>query len=235
MKRQSFTLVEVLVSITLTAIIVIAATGIWISCTRGWSFAQDHQRLTEHDDMVTSRVRELFERAMVEKSSRDLFEWKCENNFDGQYPSDRISFTTLWPFESERGHTLLVPVRGSLGTQNGGRDSAGKKLTWSFTPFSADPKNTDEAENIVLSSEIQAINIRYWWKDAGRWEDDWREEKKWPEAVEVSLTFADSSNPPRERKFVVAMPSPNDPAAMNQSATGPATNSAAESQPKEMM
>ena len=217
---MSFTLIEVLVAITLTAILVIAATGIWIGCTRGWSFAREHQRVTGHDDLVTGRVRELFERAMLEKSSRDLFEWKCENNFDGQFPADRISFTTQWPMELERGRTLLVPVRGSLGIQ--AAPAGGKKLTWSFAPFSIDPRNADEAETIVLSPEIRSFNLRYWWKDAGRWVEDWREEKKWPQAVEVELTFADSKNAPREHKFVITLPPPAEPVSTEKPAATPA-------------
>ena len=217
----AFTLVEVLVAITLTAIIVIAATGVWISCTRGWSFAREHQRVAGRDDLVTGRVRELFERSMLEKSSRDLFEWKCENNFDGRFPADQILFTTQWPMELERGHTLLVPVRGSLGTQSA--PGGGRRLTWSFAPFSVDPRNADEAETIVFSPEIRSFNLRYWWKDAGRWVDDWREEKKWPQAVEVELIFADSRNPPRARKFVVTLPPPVEPAALENPAAPPAS------------
>jgi hypothetical protein len=223
MKTESFTLIEVLVSITLTAIIVVAVTGVWISCTRGWSFAQQHERASGHDDMVTRRVRELFERAMIEKSSRDLFEWRCDNNFDGRFSADKISFTTRWPMELERGRTLLVPIRGTLAVQtvSAGRD-AGKKLTWSFEPFSADPDNKEEKESIVFSTQIQSLNIRYWWKEASRWVDDWREEKRWPEAVEVDLMFVDPGSPPREQKFVVALPAPIDPAIANQETPAPA-------------
>lgn len=211
--EMGFTLIEILVSITLTAIIIVSATGIWISCTRGWTFARQHERTTGHDDMVTSRVKELFERVMLEKSSRDLFEWKCDNHFDGPLPADRISFTTRWPVELEQGRTMLVPVRGSLGMESvsAGRNT-GKRLTWSFGPFSGEPREGSEPESVVFSSEIQSVNIRYWWKDAGRWLDDWREEKQWPEAVEVELTFADSVNLPRQEKFIVALPEPTDPA-----------------------
>jgi prepilin-type N-terminal cleavage/methylation domain-containing protein len=226
---NGFTLIEILVSITLTAIIIVSATGIWISCTRGWTFARQHERTTGHDDMVTSRVKELFERAMLEKSSRDLFEWKCDNQFDGSFPADRISFTTRWPVELEQGRTMLVPVRGSLGMESvsAGRNT-GKRLTWSFGPFSGESREGSEPESVVFSSEIQSLNIRYWWKDAGRWLDDWREEKQWPNAIEVELTFADSSNPPRQEKFVVALPEPADPAMDNPEQPAPETTSDAE-------
>jgi len=206
---KAFTLMEVLVSIMLTAIIVVAATGIWISSARGWTFAQQHQQVTGRDDLVAGRVRELFERTMLEKSSRDFFGWECQNNFGGRFPTDEIKFTTRWPMELERGRTLLVPVRGSLGSEGG-------KLSWSFEPFSADSRNQGEAETIVFSHELQSLNFRYWWKEAGRWIDDWRELKSWPSAIEVEMSFADNRNPPRERKFVVALPEPIEPSSLDE-------------------
>src|SRR5258708_344267 len=105
-----FTLIEVMMAVALTVIIVVAAAGLWISCTRGWKFAQETQQTVEEDELVTGRIRQLFERSMIESSSRDLYQWKCDHNFDGRLPSDKIQFTTQWPEEDADGKTILVPI-----------------------------------------------------------------------------------------------------------------------------
>ena len=210
---HAFSLLEVMVAVTLSAIIMIAAAGLWISCTRGWSFADQREKTLEEDGLVAQRIRELFQRALIESSSRDVYEWKCENNFDGRFSSDKIRFTTQWPVELEEGKTILVPVRGELGIRTefrgGGKPNAVKSLTWRFAPFTSNFKERDDTETLVLSKQIESLNLRYWWAQAAQWVDDWREEKAWPEAVEVELKFAGNEGAgPRAMKFRIAIAPP---------------------------
>jgi prepilin-type N-terminal cleavage/methylation domain-containing protein len=216
---MGFTLIEVMVGVLLMSIIIVAATGIWISCTRGWSFAERHQKETSQDDVAVRRVRELFERVLVEENSRKLYEWRCENQNDGSASADRIEFTTQWPFETGGGRTILAPVRGQLRLDSAPGNRAARRLVWKFAPFSSEFNPAGDGQTIVFGGDLDGFNIRYWWRDANRWVDDWREEGKWPEAVEVELTFLnprDASK--RQQRFIVAIerPAPARPGSLEE-------------------
>lgn len=242
-QQNAFTLVEVMVSVILTAILIVTATGIWISCTRGWQFSESQQRQVEKDDLVAQRVRELFERAIIETSSQDHYEWKGENNFDGVAPAGQIQLTTQWPMEFNDGHTLLVPIRGELAMQTSFRGGRGgmpvKELVWKYAPFTSDFKDKDSLEKIVFSTEMQSFKIRYWWKESERWVDAWRENKDWPGAVEVELNFLNPNEKDavsRQRKFIVKLEEPQTltPPVSPQPAAPQTTPSTPEEPPKEI-
>ncbi|MBV9463200.1 MAG: hypothetical protein JO317_03130 [Verrucomicrobiae bacterium] len=208
----SFTLFEVVVGIFLSALIMISAAGLWISSVRAWRTSETRQAQDEDEMIVERRLQEIFSRALLEPSNPDYFSWKTRHGSDGRFASDDVELCTEWPTPVAEGRLLPVPVRGKLWLETTAAhagEPAGKKLMWSYSPFTADEATGTDADRIVLSTEVEGLGLKYWSKGSTFWSDEWRQEKKWPEAVEVEVDFrASPGRPARILKFSVALPPP---------------------------
>lgn len=178
-RLQGFTLVEVLVALTLFSLIMVALVG--GLRTLGSSADAAEQRIHALDDMRA--IQRYFRRA-----------------FDLQYPAliDREGEAPIaFRGESdELGWVGALPARHApaglfwqrIYLEQPRRDAAGRLvLCYASFPDERAPSLPRDCEQHVLQSDVQALELRYQSDPAAEWINRWDEPRALPYAVRVRL------------------------------------------------
>ncbi len=184
-KIGGFTIIEMMVAVTVLAIVVTVVFSTWTASVTAWKRTTSMSDTLQRQRIVTETLSELVKSAIFFGSKPELYRVIGEH----EEPSrDSVSFVTssrvLLP-PSEMAIAGMRRVRISLE-----RGDEGKSFL--AIANAAAVAEEDEISNVkprVLSADVIGFRVRYRHPDSGEWQDEWEEEDLIPAAVEFSVAF----------------------------------------------
>lgn len=190
--RAGFTLLELLVALTLlvTAFAIIA--GSFFAATRAWKRGGEMLEQLHQGDFAAEQVYCALRSAAWFRSVKGGYGFVLEDD-QGEYPEDRISWvasgSALMSPESpfRRGlHRVTLSIEE---TPDGHKGLAARAY-----PHLAEDIDEDEIEPWFVSGRIRGLDCRIWDAETEDWIDEWDDTNKIPTRVEISL-FLDPIEP----------------------------------------
>lgn len=193
-QRHGFSLLEVLLALTILSLLVLAVGVTWSSGLRGWRRGGNVADSVQRQRVVTEIIAELTRSLFYVSAGRETELRGTHDEVEG----DTISFVT----NSE----LLIPPdlqplagmrRVTLGLR---RDEQGRKYLAIQDSSALAPEESPEATNQwrVLCTDVSGFTVRYYDWRAGEWSDDWTRPRILASQLEYTITFGgqDEQSPP---------------------------------------
>jgi len=182
--KAGFTLIEVLVALT---ILVVAFTIIWSAFSttvRAWQKGGELLEDLRHGDFVMEQLVSAMRSAAFFQNAPDKYGFRMENG-NRSYPADKISWVTsstaFMPPDSPYQQGLHRIVFTIENNEDGDEAVAIRALSHlsEDDPF--------EEEPWFISSEVKGIDCRFYNFEDEAWEKDWEDTNALPSLVEVTL------------------------------------------------
>jgi general secretion pathway protein J len=187
--RSGFTLVEVILAVTLLGLIVTAVYSIWSSALQGWKRSGSLTETLQRERVVFGALEEMTASLVFMRSDKALYEIRGVHKDDG----DSISFVTA-------SDAFLSPADAGVAGMR--RVTLSQEYDEYRQPYLGIRNTAALAEETkepgpprVLSAEVTGFTVRYRHPQTGAWQNEWSERNLLPAGIEYTITFAAGSGP----------------------------------------
>lgn len=184
-RRAAFSLLEVMLAVTLLALVVTAVAATWNAALRGWKRSSGLADSLQRERVLMNTLGELVQAVVFYRSEGGLYDMVGQSN---DRTGDSISFVTA-------SDVLLPPADALAGAM--------RRVTISLEQDEAHRyylaiRNqpalgvTDTAEPVpprILSADVSGFKVRYFHPRTKVWQDNWEEKNLIPAVVEFTLTI----------------------------------------------
>jgi prepilin-type N-terminal cleavage/methylation domain-containing protein len=188
--QAGFTLVELLVSLALTAAIVSFILGAFHLARRTWAITYDRES-TDEIDAAATRLRGLLAKAMPVKTI-DEADRIARLLFEGR--TDDVIFVTLSEATALQGGPMRVRLSWQDRPPRPGHPAA---LVLRTAVFRADPSLVFESDPVILFRDVVGFSLRYFGAPAHdqqrEWHTEWLGHERMPLAMLVQVDFGAAS------------------------------------------
>jgi prepilin-type N-terminal cleavage/methylation domain-containing protein len=193
-QSRGFTLLEVMLAVTILALISTAVYATWSAGLNGWKRSASVTETLQRERVVMEMLAELTQSLVYFTSKDSLYD------IDGnRHPGtgDSISFVTA--------SNLLLPVSEQVAsgmrriTISLGRDARGRPFLGIANAPALEADETPEPVLRVLSADVCGFAVRYRDPQNGTWTDQWGgDTESVPAAIEYTVAFGanDGRTPP---------------------------------------
>ena len=189
-RQAGFTLVELLVSLALTAAIASFILGGFHLTRRTWAITHDRESIEEIDAAAT-QLRGLLAKAMPVKTI-DEADRTARLLFEGR--TDSVIFVTLSEATAFHGGPMRVRLSWHDRPSLPGRPAA---LVLRTAVFRANPSLVFESDPVILFRDVVGFSLRYFGAPAQdqppQWHTEWLGHERMPLAMLVQVDFAAGS------------------------------------------
>jgi prepilin-type N-terminal cleavage/methylation domain-containing protein len=185
-RRAAFTLLEVMLAVTMLGLLVLAVSSTWSAGLRGWKRSNGLAETYQRQRVVLDALTELAQAAIYVPERARLYAVRAERD---PFLGDSISFVTssdalLPPHESLIGGMRRVTIGIT-------RDDNGQPcLTMLNVPALQEVDKFRRPAGHVLGRDVIGFAVRYRDAQTGIWKDTWTEADHFPSALEFAITFA---------------------------------------------
>lgn len=182
-KKNGFTLLELLISISILAMVFGTCALAFSSALNAWRRGSEYLEKQHHSDFAQQQICSALRSAFFNESEELNYGlWHTEGSMSG-IPTDEISWVTTSAAFAQEPYTL-APHRIYIGISNDDDEPAlAVKTHFHF----ADEEQTDRAEFHIISREIIGINCRFYNSLNEEWDDEWTTTNEIPREVEITL------------------------------------------------
>jgi type II secretory pathway pseudopilin PulG len=208
LSRQAgaFTLLEIMVALTLLTLVLVAIYSTWIAIIKGSQAAERAAAESQRIRVTMSTLQDaLFSCVMFTANARHYgFVADSDNNFSS------LTFVARLPKTFIRsGKFGELTMRRVTFTVEGGPDGK-QQLVLRQTPLLLDP-DKDEMENpVVLARDVNKFMLEYWDPQSGDYATEWDNTNMLPKLVRITLALGHSDEyggkPTDVMYSVVALP-----------------------------
>ena len=200
---RGFTLVELLVALTVVAV---AFTIVWqsfASVLKAWRRGSEVVDDVRHGDFVIDQLVSALRSTAYFPLRPERYGFWLDNRGDGDQVSWVTSGTAFIPPDSPLAqglHRIMVGIEPAPG--------GGEAFTVRAFPHLAEEIDKNDAEGWPISSRVQGLNVRVWNVEEERWEDEWEDTNKIPGLVEVTLLMKppERYEPPMKISRLIQIP-----------------------------
>jgi general secretion pathway protein J len=180
---QGFTLVEVLIALTLLGIMMTLLMSTFRAGAKSWDAGEKIASVTENQFVVHNFLRSYLENA---RPVVDDFSDEDESEFSFQGNGDSVVFVAGLPANQDRGGLW----RFALGLEKNGRSNDLVVLVEPFFPEL--DEDAELSETLTLLSNVKTFKLSYFGKGEVTdqdedWNDDWEEKTELPSLVKIEL------------------------------------------------
>lgn len=184
--RQGFTLIEILVAMTILATVMAIVGQTFYTTMRAWRKGEQLTEELHHGDFVMEQLVVALRSAAYFETAPDKYGFRLENESGGRYPADVISWvksgTAFMPDESPLSHGLHR-VEMTIDENEEGDDC----VTVRAYPHLADEEEIEEAEAWYLSSVVKGLDCWVYIPEDEDWDEEWEDTNRVPGLVEIRL------------------------------------------------
>ncbi len=201
MSRRGFTLLEVLLALSLLALLGVMVFGGFTSLVRATTEGEMALESLHQAEAVLEPLVASLRSAAYFDSNPGLYAFKHEPG-TGDPPDDLVSWVSgtmafLPPnYPTRQGlNRLILSIEEIDGVRG---------LAVSAYPHRLDP-DSEEAANVqpwLVSTRVQGLQLRYWDPTTHAWEDTWERRNQLPTCVEIRLWMAPSDPDAELRELV---------------------------------
>ncbi len=181
--QRGFTLIEVLIGMTLLSMMVTLLFSSLMMCGKSWE--QGEAKMAQVNQMATTY--HFFQRHLTKAMPlwRDADD-KGEALFSFQGDEQKLEFVSTFPASAERSGSQLF-------TLNWEKNNKQSILTVGVQPFFTDPKQISEADFVDVLNSVDSFELSYFGLDADtgeyRWQKNWLHRDTMPRLVKVSIAI----------------------------------------------
>jgi len=187
-RTAGFTLIEVLIAMTLLSVMVLLLFGSLKIGADSWERGE-HKTANVNDIGITYN---FFQSYLA--SAIPLFKHPDEDNralsFQGQ--AQRLEFVSTFPASLNRGGLQLFSIYPV-------QDAEGSHIKVNVSPFDPDSEDVAEQQNpdneVDLISGVASFDLEYWQGESGEgnWEDQWQDRDFMPRLVKIKIGLTNGS------------------------------------------
>jgi general secretion pathway protein J len=199
---RGFTLLEVLIAMSLLGIMLVLLFGSFAICSRSWNAGEEHIHKVEQMAMVQNFFRGHLSAAWnetgLQRNTSSAEEDADSGIQDTQKAEDRaffqgleqyLQFVSLLPESAARGGWYLFKV---------GIKQNSSALYVAMTPFLPVEEYTQpESEELEILADLESLTLAYWGKkpddDAPQWHNEWVNIPALPELVSINIKLRNQS------------------------------------------
>ncbi|MDZ8117857.1 prepilin-type N-terminal cleavage/methylation domain-containing protein [Pontiella agarivorans] len=189
--RKGFTLLELLVALTLLVIAMSIAFQAFSGTVRGWKRGIEVIDGIKHGDFAMQQIKSALNSTIYFFNPRKTYAFTFEKDSSGGLPADSISFVTssgaMMPYDSPfaRGpHRLRLFIDEEFGAP------ALFATALPAVPDVEDEESEFEAEPILVSTAVQGLEILVWDFENEEWTEEWEKENAVPERIQITIYVA---------------------------------------------
>ena len=201
--HNGFTLLEVMLAVTILAIVVTAVYGIWSVSLQAWRRGEDAAATFQRQRIVLESLNELTKSAVYFDSNPSVYRLYGRHD---ETEGDLISFVTA-------SDALLPPSEMAIAGMRRvtvwlAKDQLDRPVLAIANAPALEIDDAPPLTSHVLSTDVSGFSVRYWQASMSEWRDDWQEEDTIPDAIEFTVTFggAGDRNPPIAMTRAVEFP-----------------------------
>ena len=186
MKARGFTLLEMLIALTLMGLLFTALFSAFYTLSRSWDAADSRISQTEDRRLIAEFLRRQLSQAMVLKISND----KDEKIYAFEANAERIRYAApLQPLQHQGGIFLIeLSIVSS---------KAGKALEMRYAPYRPEltwDKAFADSEPVPIYDQLKDASFTYFGQAAegeeAQWQDEWQDMPFYPQLVKIDLADA---------------------------------------------
>lgn len=184
--RSAFTLLEIMLAVTILGLLVIAVSSTWSAGLRGWKRSSGLSETFQRQRVLLESLSELAQSTVYFTDRRKLYAIRAERD---PLLGDSISFVTTSDALLPPGEAIVAGMRRvTIGLE---RDADGQPcLMIRNTPALQEEDRTAPKTGHVLARGVTGFAVRFRDLQAETWKDQWAETDAMPAGLEFSLTFA---------------------------------------------
>ncbi|MDF7807394.1 type II secretion system protein [Pontiellaceae bacterium B12219] len=197
-RKRGFTLLELLVAMVIMVIAMSIAFQAFSGTVRGWKRGMEVMDGIKHGDFAMTQLVAALNSTIYFYNGKKTYAFTFEKDSNSGLPADSISFVTssgaFMPFDSP---FISGPHRLNLFIDN---DDGAPALFVSALPAVANPEDEEdelEADPILVSREVQGLEILIWDDENEDWTEEWEQENSIPERIMLTI-FVASEDPAEE-------------------------------------
>ena len=221
--RSGFTLLELLVAMTIMVISMSIAFQAFSGTIRGWKRGMEVMEGIKHGDFAINQLAGTLNSTIFFDSPRKTYAFTIEKKTNGGLPADTLSFvTSSGAFMPHNSPFTSSPHRIKLFIEDDEGAPALFVTAMPAVPNSEDEEEEFDAEPFLVSREVQGLEILIWDMENEDWTEEWEPENSVPERIMITV-FVGSDNSkeePIEFNRVIEIPVA---ASVKDKLTGPTT------------
>lgn len=184
--RQGFTLLELLVALTIMSVAMTVVVATFLVTLRGYQRGNELIDGLHHGDFVMEQLISTLRSMAYFKNAPGKYGFWLEDESNGPYPTDKISFVTSGSaFLPQGSHYHNGLHRLKIGIEE--NDNKEFAVTVTAFPHLFDPKEWEEEEPWQISAQVKGLDLRTYNMQEQEWEDEWENTNAIPSLVEVTL------------------------------------------------
>lgn len=185
-RRDAFTLLEVMLAVTMLGLLVVAVSSTWSAGLRGWKRSNGLAEMYQRQRIVLDALTELSQAAIYVPERARLYAVRAERD---PFLGDSISFVTSSDALLPPQESLIAGMRRvTIGMT---RDDNGQPCLMMLNiPALQEVDKLRRPAGHVLGRDVVGFTVRYRHAQTGIWKDNWTEGDHFPAALEFTLTFA---------------------------------------------
>ena len=183
---SAFTLVEVMLAVTLLGLLVMALTSTWNAGLRAWKHSNGLAENFQRQRVLLDALTEMSQAAVYAVDNPSLYALRNEHD---PVRGDSISFVTASDALLPPGESILAGMRRvTIGMDHGANGQP--CLTMQNTPALQETDRTAARPGHVIGRDVTSFALRFHHPDADLWKDQWASADGFPSAIQFTLTFA---------------------------------------------
>ena len=183
--RTGFTLLEIILAVTMLALVITAVYGTWNAALKSWKRGTDVAETFQRQRIVMDTLSELAQSMTFFNSQSALYTVIAEHGRNGD---DSVSFVTASDVLLPQSESLAAGMRRvTISLARGDRNRS--YLALMNEPALEVQDKSGPATTHVLSTDVTGFYVRYRSPRDGSWSDEWAEENLPPAAIEFTLVF----------------------------------------------
>ena len=192
-RHSAFTLLEIMLAITILAVVATAVYSTWNAGLAGWKRSATITEYLQRERVVMETLTELTQSAVFFNSRDSLYEVLGSRE---EQTGDSISFVTASDLLLPQTETTASAMRRVTISMS--RDTRGRPFLGISNAPVLEPERIPEPVIHVLSSDVCGFAVRYRDPHSVSWVDEWAEPSIIPSAIEYTVAFGsnDGRTPP---------------------------------------
>lgn len=191
LSRLGFTLLELLVAITILVVALSIAFQAFGATIRGWRRGLEVMEGIQHGDFALKQVVSALNSTIYFKNNRRTYAFTFEKESSGGLPADTIRFVTssgaMMPYDSP---FAAGPHRLKLYIDDEDGYPALFATAMPAVPNADDEEEELEGDPILVSREVQGLEIMVWDEENEDWTEEWEKANSVPERIRISVYVA---------------------------------------------
>jgi prepilin-type N-terminal cleavage/methylation domain-containing protein len=187
--KAGFTLLELIVAITILVVAMGIAFQSFSSTLRGWKRGTEVIESIHHGDFAMNQLAASLNSIIFFENDRKSYAFRLEKEFQGNLPTDWISFVTPSPaFLHPNDPLASGPHRLQLFIMEDDRGNPALHSI-SMPALANEEEFIDEydPEPYLITRAVQGLELLIWDKENEEWLEEWEAENSLPERVLVSI------------------------------------------------